>query len=389
MLTVGLGLASSLAWAQFPNNPHWTTFLKAGDMIGGVTVGAMEGLTGDHKGKFHVADRGSGGVNCSVWQIDTNTSVVQRVGQIATSCSPSGLTFDANGDLFITSPNGIYRLTPTVGLPPEAIATVASVTNVPGNNGVAFDKKGRLYISDGTQNQGRVWRVTGFPADCEPPAPAKPFNCVELFRIQPMRNDNALGGNVTIPADGVGRQALTFPGSTTPTQGQDLVANGLAFRGEDLLVADTARGAIWKVEFDSLGNVTSQMDCDKTFNIKSLCMDNLWVADPRLEGIDGIALDLVGNVWATANERNAVVIVTSLLKRVIEFFRNEEDSVTLLRNKGPMETPTSPFLSGRKLCITNSDGGRRDNNPPSDGEGSKVTCMNEQLIIPGLPLPVQ
>jgi hypothetical protein len=118
-------------------------------------------------------------------------------------------------------------------------------------------------------------------------------------------------------------------------------------------------------------------------------MENLWITDPRLEGIDGIALDAFGNVWATANERNAIVIVTTLLKRVIEFFRNEEDPGTLLRNTGPMEAPTSPFLSGRKFCVTHSDGGRRDNNPPAAGEGSKVNCMNERLIIPGLPLPVQ
>jgi hypothetical protein len=53
-----------------------------------------------------------------------------------------------------------------------------------------------------------------------------------------------------------------------------------------------------------------------------------------------------------------------------------------------LETLTSPFLSGRKLCMTHSDGGRRDNNPPTAGEGSKVNRMNEQLIIPGFPLPV-
>ena len=58
IITVVLGLGWSLAWAQFPNNPTWTTFLKAGDRIDGVTVGAMEGLTGDNNGNFYVADRG-------------------------------------------------------------------------------------------------------------------------------------------------------------------------------------------------------------------------------------------------------------------------------------------------------------------------------------------
>jgi sugar lactone lactonase YvrE len=390
-------LGWSFAQAQFPNDPTWTTHLIAGEVRDGVTVGVMEGLTGDSNGNFYVADRGASDTNhtdtCHVWRINANTGAVDLVGQItADPCRPSGLTFDDAGFLYITTAVGadnvIYRLLPNAAAPTSLGATgTVVVSGVPGNNGLAFDKQGRLYISDGVTNQGRVWRVTGFPANC-----VTSSNCVELFRIQPMRNDDALGGKVMSLAAGVGRQAVTFPGGTPPAfppQGQDLVANGLAFnqRG-DLYVADTARGAIWKVEFDFLGNVTSKMNCDHTFHIKTLCMENLWIADPRLEGIDGIALDIFGNVWTTANERNAIVIVTSLLKRVIEFFRNEEDMNTLLRNNGPMETPTSPFLSGRALCITHSDGGRRDNNPPDAGEGSKVSCMNQQLIIPGLPLPV-
>jgi hypothetical protein len=95
-----------------------------------------------------------------------------------------------------------------------------------------------------------------------------------------------------------------------------------------------------------------------------------------------------------ANERNAIVVVTRH-GRVIEFFRNVPDPATRLRNEGPLEFPTSPFLLGRKLCLTHSDGSRRDNFPNSGGEvgpGSagvaKISCLDRELPVSGLPLPV-
>ena len=187
---------------------------------------------------------------------------------------------------------------------------------------MAFDRHDNLWSGDGTTGRGRVWRITPNGA------------VTEVFRIQPMRNSTALGG--TVAGDGVGRQARTFPpGSTTitvpasptpsvvtPAGGQDLVANGLVFnRRGDLIVADTARGALWKVEFDAKGNVISRMGCDATFTSNTLCLDNIFVAHPLLEGTDGIALDRAGNIWNAANERNAIVVVTHD-RRVIEVFRN-------------------------------------------------------------------
>jgi sugar lactone lactonase YvrE len=75
-----------------------------------------------------------------------------------------------------------------------------------------------------------------------------------------MRNGTALSVIPTSaePTQGVGRQARTFPHTAAGGNPQDIVANGLAFnhRG-DLFVADTARGAIWKVAFDRHGNLKS------------------------------------------------------------------------------------------------------------------------------------
>jgi sugar lactone lactonase YvrE len=218
----------------------------------------------------------------------------------------------------------------------------------------------------------------------------------ETFRVPPMRNSSALGGRLT--GEGVGRQARTFPPGTAanPAGGQDLVANGLAFNPSgDLLVADTARGALWKVEFDHDGDMRTPTGCDPTLSADTLCLEALWVADPRLEGVDGIALDRAGNVWAAANERNAIVVVTRH-REVFEVIRNAPDATTLLRNGGPLETPTSPFPRERTFCTANSDGNRRDNSPNTAGEiggagqpRGKISCMDQVLLIPGLPLPVE
>ena len=127
ILTVLLGLGWSSSWAEFPNNPTWTTVLEG--------VGAIEGMTGDNYGKFYVADRQT---DRNVWEIDTNTvpASITKVGQVGVdSSNRSGLTSDANGDLFITSGSSIYKLTPNADYPATASVYTRGVS---GANGVAF-----------------------------------------------------------------------------------------------------------------------------------------------------------------------------------------------------------------------------------------------------------
>jgi sugar lactone lactonase YvrE len=224
-----------------------------------------------------------------------------------------------------------------------------------------------------------------------------------MFRVQPMVNEV----NLVDGAGGIGRDPRSLPpGRVTVTPdgraaadtagSQHIVANGLAFSadGRSLFVADTARGAIWRVELDQQGEVRSPTGCDTTFSPDTLCLSDVLVAHPALEGADGIALDLAGNIWVAANERNAVVVVTAA-GRVVEFLRNAPDPATRLRNTGPLEFPTSPFLTGRTLCVTSSDGSRRDNAPntagtagPAGAVRATITCVDQQLAVPALPLPI-
>ncbi|HYR36491.1 MAG TPA: SMP-30/gluconolactonase/LRE family protein [Burkholderiales bacterium] len=394
---------------RFPSNPTFTTLT--------VTPFAIEGLTGDAAGNLYTTGRQPDTTKkCPIWRIarDGSRRAVAFIPNPA-GCNPSGITFDRAGNLYVADGAGtgtVWKVAPDANGCDSDDSTAAAclsmptadafATGVPGTNGIAFDGDGNLWTGDGTTGQGRVWRISASPRICEPSY----SGCDEVFRIQAMAN--------VVGAVNVGRDNRSLPPGTinaaraaTNTLGsQPLVANGLAFTHQgDLLVADTARGAIWKVEFDRRGNVQSRMGCDSTFSANTLCLDAIFVAHPYLEGTDGIALDRAGNIWNAANERNAIVVATRH-GSVLEFFRNPVNPATGLRNAVStvpaennriLEFPTSPFLQGNRLCVAQSDGDRRDNSPRTAGEVNaggpvgargKVSCLDQKLDIPGLPLPV-
>jgi sugar lactone lactonase YvrE len=355
---------------------------------------AIEGLSGDNAGNLYTTGRAPGaGLPCPVWRVALGNPALMLVGNVpapsaTTTCSPSGLTFGANGNLYLSEADKIYTFAPN-GITPPTATVYAS--GVPGTNGLAFDRLGNLWTADGTTGQGRVWKITTAGV------------VTEMFRVQPMANEVNLVNGV----GGVGRDVRSLPGGTitvtatsrnaADTNGsQALVANGIAFNsGGQMFIADTARGALWKVNFNTNGDVTSRMGCDTTFTANTLCMDNVFVQHPQLEGADGIALDAGGNIWVAANERNALVVVRAD-GSVVEAFRNPVDPTTKLRNVGPLETPTSPFLLNNILCTANSDGNRRDNSPSTAGElggtgqpKGKISCMDQTVIPGGLQLPVK
>jgi sugar lactone lactonase YvrE len=398
-----LCLTHVFVWAdpsQFPEDATFTTLIT--------TPRAIEGLTGDGSGNLYTG--GSGAASCPVWKINLANPSLVTVGLIPSSltasCSFTGITFNDVGDLFAAdgAAGRIYTFTPNAGNPPNA---TIFASGIPGTNGVAFDRDGNLWTSDGTTGQGRVWKLTGAGANCSPPV----VNCQEVFRIQPMANEvNLISGD-----GGIGRDVRTLPpGTITVTTtsrnaantmgSQPLVANGIAFNhAGDMFVIDTARGALWKVQFDPQGNLESPVGCDTTFAPNTLCLSNVFVAHPILEGGDGIALDRAGNIWVDANERNAVAVVTKQ-GSVAEVFRNPVNASGLrnsadssVGNSHILEFPTSPFITEKIFCTANSDGDRRDNSPRAAGEvdgggtgqRGKISCMDQELSIPGLQLPVR
>ncbi|MFI5583398.1 SMP-30/gluconolactonase/LRE family protein [Amycolatopsis sp. NPDC051758] len=329
----------------------------------------IEGLTTDGRGNLYAPARGAD--PCPVYRVAASGGPAAVVGTIPAPCSPAGLTFDRRGRLYVANADTVVSFVPDAANPPAA---TVFTSGVPGANGVAFDQSGALWISDGVTGQGRVWRAGADGV------------AAEVFRVQPMVSD--------VIAGGVGRDVRGLPPGTvtiTPsgrtaadTAGsQHLVANGLAFTADGtLLVADTARGALWRVPMDRSGRPRAATGCDAAFPANTLCLDDIEVQHPYLEGADGIVLDRAGNVWTAANERNAIVLARRD-GRVVEYFRNPADPASKLRNGGPLEFPTSPvLLPDGRLCVTQSDGSRRDNAPNTAGEASptgavrgKISCV--------------
>jgi sugar lactone lactonase YvrE len=419
-------LGRSSAWGDdddklpFPKNATVTTLITTPRLI--------EGLTGDNHGNLYTA--GSGMPPCTVWQINLHNPSLTPVGFVVPAggdCNLRGIAFNEAGDLFVTDePAGIiYTFQPSANNPPNAVIFASA----PGANSIAFDKKGNLWVSDGVTAQGRIWKINGPGANCTS-TPA--INCEEVFRVQPMANEVNLNPS---GVGGVGRDVRWLPQGTimvTPTSrsaavnttgcptppgppcvlgSTALVANGIAFDkdGDKLFIADTARGAIWKATFDRDGHLKSKTGCDTTFAPNTLCLDNVFIAHPYLAGADGIALDRDGNIWVVAVERQAIVVVTKHGK-VFEVFRNPVNSPSGfgLRNAGDqsvgnnhiLEAPTSPFLIGKVFCTAQADFGLGDNSPRSTGEVlggqpqdgpiplAKISCIDQELKIPGLRLPI-
>jgi sugar lactone lactonase YvrE len=413
-------LGGPSAWGDedklpFPKDATFTTLIT--------TPRAIEGMTGDNHRNLYTG--GTGTAPCPIWRINLHNPALIEVGNVpatlAASCAFTGIAFDDLGNLYQADGTAgrIYVVKPEATTPSPDAKIFAS--GVPGTNGLAFDRHGNLWTSDGVTGQGRVWKISGPGANC-----ALPFSnsnpCQEVFRIQPMANEVNLD---TSGVGGVGRDIRDLPPGTItvlPTSrnaantlgSQPLVANGLAFnRKGDLFIIDTARGALWKVEFRRNGTLKSLTGCDTTFTENTLCLSNIFVAHPILEGGDGIALDRDENIWVDANERNAVAVVTKK-GEVLEIFRNPVNLPKPvpfgvgLRNAGDqsvgndhiLEFPTSPFLTGKVFCTSQSDGDRRDNSPRSAGEINagavqndinqlgKISCMDQELKIPGLRLPI-
>ncbi len=269
----------------------------------------VETVTADSQGLLYVCDRVSG----NVIRIDPKDPKLVVVGRMATReidgkkvrADSSGLVFDRQGDLYLTSGafREILRIKKADLNPDKPGVAETFATRTEGANGIAFDKNGMLYVSGG--RNGKIYRI-GLQGGV-----AEDWAQIELYTR-------------TLP-DGKTQQAIP--------------ANGLVFdaKGEILYVADTARGAIWKVAVEADGKAAKPV---------------LVAQSPLLEGADGPDFDSSGRLWVAANERNAVVMVT-LDGKVEEIAKND--------SKGPLEFPTSVVFVGGTAYVSNFDTPRRDN----------------------------
>ena len=220
------------------------------------------------------------------------------------NADPSGIAFNPQGDLFVAvGPfSEVVRIRGAELNPAKPGATQTFATGTAGANGIVFDRQGILFVSGGAS--GIVSRV-------------------------------GANGGAAEPAVQIGKHTRTLPDGKTQ---QAIVANGLELDSKGVLhVADTARGAIWKVAIGPDGKGGKP---------------TLLAQSPLLEGADGLAFDWNDNLWVAANERNAIITVAPD-GQVKEIAKNG--------SQGPLEFPSAIVFVGDTAYIANYDTPRRDN----------------------------
>ena len=269
----------------------------------------VESIAADAKGMLYVCDRVSG----NVWRIDPKNPKLVVVGKVEEreiagkkiKADASGIVFNQEGDLFIASGplKEVLRIRSRNLDPDKPGVAQTFATDTEGANGVAFDRDGNLYVSGG--RNGMIYRT------------------------------GREGGKAQVVAR-ITAHTRTLPDGKTQ---QAITANGLVFdaQGTTLYVADTARGAIWKIAVAGDGRTDQP---------------TLLTQSPLLEGADGPAFDSNGSLWVAANERNAVVMVTP---------DGKVFDVTKNGSKGPLEFPTSVIFVNDIAYVSNFDTPRRDN----------------------------
>lgn len=274
----------------------------------------VESITADRSGVLYLPDRVTG----NILRVDPSSPKPVVVGKIEAreiegkkvNADPSGVAFNAQGDLFVAvGPfREVMRIRSAELNPAKPGLAQTFATGTPGANGIAFDRQGNLFISGGAS--GIVYRV-------------------------------GANGGVAEPAVQIDKHVRTLPDGKTQ---QQIVANGVAFDANGVLhVADTARGAVWKIVIGPDGKGGKPV---------------LLAQSPLLEGADGLAFDRGGTLWVVPNELNALATVTPA---------GQVRQVAKNGSQGPLEFPSAIVFVGERAYVSNFDTPRRDNMDANGG----------------------
>jgi sugar lactone lactonase YvrE len=280
-----------------------------------------EGLAFDRAGNMYVSVSSLG----QIWKIkpDGSEKLLLTIPPDGGSMA-FGLAVDDSGNVYATfafnpETQGVYRIDHKSGIAQR----IPGTENILWANGLTFDNRGNLYVTDSWT--GAIWRIT-------PKGSAKIWLQHDLL-------------------EGLG-QIPGFP---------PVGANGIAYYHDSLYVANTEKGLLVRVPIMK-GGVSGK--------------PVVVVDGSELYGLDGIALDVHGNVYG------ALVLQNELVKIDHE---NKKITVLATPNDG-LDMPASPAFGTGKcnqqtLFFTNF--ALLGTNPT--GYGPAV--LKIWIGTPGLPLP--
>ena len=296
------------------------------------TVGELpEGIAIDKPGNIYVSLGPPffvGGGYGAVLKLSPDGTETTILAEYPAGPAPAGLAVDAPGSVYFAVPDpggadvGVYRVTGD-----GDAERLPGTENMFVPNGLAFDKQGNLFASDSAL--GAIWRI---------------------------------------PTDGSASAGIWFQHELTAgCTPQDLGANGIAFWKGDLYVANTSRGALVHIPVMTDGSpgepavIAGNLDCEPE----------------GLFGMDGIALDVHGNVYALLVLQNKLVRIDPT-DGSTTFLLDEDDglwnasSLAFGTGKGDRE---SIFITNYAVL------------PPEPANSLGPAVLKYDVGVPGLPLP--